>query len=106
MLAFIQVPVQGIQDHLQVFFVAKKIGIAYIDKNGAGIVLPDIIGISLLDAEQVFIRDSLLIGPVPFPDILLQFTYRRMKINEDIRLDQLHIDDIEQFLLKSELLLR
>ena len=106
MLAIIQVFTQGIQDHLQMFFVAQEVGIADIHENGADIMLPDIAGICLLDLKKVFIWNTLFIGPVPSSYILLQLTDRCMQIDEDIRLDQLGMNNVEQFLIEAEFLLR
>src|ERR1700761_1697205 len=56
MLAFVQILFQGVQDHLQMLFVAEKISAGDIDEYGLDIMLTDIMGISLLDIEKVFVR--------------------------------------------------
>ena len=89
MLAFVQILFQGIQDHLQMLFIPQEIGIADVHEYGLDIVLPDIMGIGLLDIEQVFVRDGLFVGPVPFSDILLQLAHGCMEIDQDIGLHQL-----------------
>src|ERR1700712_1362619 len=81
MLPFRIVPLQSVDDHPQVCFVAKEVGVRSVDKNGPDIMLFYIIGICFLDAEQIIVRDILLIRAVAFPDILLQLLNRRMQIN-------------------------
>src|SRR5260221_7002566 len=105
MLSFTQVPFQRIQDHPEMFFIPQKIGVAYIHENSPDIVLTDIVGIGLLYIEQVSVRDRLFVRTISLSDILLQFTYRGMEINEDIRMDQLGIDNIEKILVQPEFLL-
>ena len=105
MLPFADIPVQGIEYDLQVRLVIQEVGVADVYENGLDIMLLDIIDIGFLDTEQVGVRDRLFVGPVPFPDILLQLTHRRMEVDQDIRLDQLLIDDIEKLLIEVELLI-
>ena len=53
------------------FFIAKKISVGCIDKKCFYIMLFDVMRVGLLNIEQVFIRNILFIGPVPFFNILL-----------------------------------
>ena len=76
-------------------FIPQEIGAADVYEYGLDIMLPDIMCISLLDIEQVFVADGLFIGPVPFFDILLQFAHGSMEIDQDIGLHQLFVDDLE-----------
>ena len=91
--------VQRIGDHLKMFFITKEISVGSIHKQCFHIVLPDIMRIGFLNAEQIVVRDSLFIRTVPFFDILLQLIHRRVKVNEDLRLDQLLVHDLEQALI-------
>ena len=43
--------VQGIYHDLQVFFITQEIGIGSIHKQRFDIVLPDVMGIGMLDVE-------------------------------------------------------
>lgn len=97
---------QGINDGLKVFGVAKKISIACIHHNGFDIVLPDIVGVGLLDIEQVIIRDLLLIRAVSFSDIFLQFVDRCVQIDQQFRHDHLLLEDIKQTLVQPEFIFR
>ena len=58
-------------DHLQVFFIGKKIGIARIHKKGFDIMLFDIVRIGFLQIEQVFVGDLLLVSSLAFFNIRL-----------------------------------
>ena len=104
MLPFGVVLIEGINNDLQVFLVAQEIGIGHIDKDGLQIVLPDVMGIGFLYAEEVFVGYSLLVGAVSLFDVLLQFADGRVKVDQDIRLDQLLVDDLKQPLIQPELI--
>jgi hypothetical protein len=69
-------------------------------------MLPDIVGIGLLDVEQVFILYVLFIRPVPFPDIFLELVHRGMQVNEQVRLYHLLVDDFKQALVEPEFIVR
>ena len=53
------------------FFIAEKIGVGCINEKRFYIMVFDVMRICLLNIEQVFIRDILFVGPVPFFNILL-----------------------------------
>lgn len=97
---------QCFNDHLEMFFIAQKIGIGSIHKKRFDIMLFDVMGIGFLDAEQVIVRDILFIGTIPFFDIGLQAVDRRMQVNEQVWLHQLLMNDIEKPLVKAELIIR
>src|ERR1700761_8151560 len=80
--------------------IPKKIGIADVYKHRPDIIVPDILRISLLDIGEVFIRDTLLVRPVAFPDIRLQPGDGSMQKDQEIGLYQLGMDDIEELLIK------
>ena len=105
MLAGLIFLIEGIKDHLQVFFIIEKISIARIYKQRLDMMLLDIIGIGLLDVEQVFIRYVLFITPVPFFDVCLESCDWSMKIDEDVRLDELLVYDLEQTLVETKLII-
>jgi len=95
MLSMIIIFFQSIDDHLQMFFITEEIGIWGIDEKCFDIMVFYVMGVGLLDIEKIFVRYVLLISPVPFPDIFLQTAYRRMQVNEQIRLQQLLMNDIK-----------
>ena len=53
------------------FFITQEISIAGVNKNGFDIVLFDVAGIGFLYMEEVFIPNSLFVGPVSFFNICL-----------------------------------
>ena len=106
MLPYFIVFVQRIDDHLQVLFVGQKIRIGRIHKNRFQVVLLDVVRVGFLDAEQVFVRDALLVGAAPLADVLLQPCDRRMQVNQDVRLEQLLVNDVEQALVQIEFICR
>ena len=99
MLPFSIIFIQCVYDGIQMGFISQEIGMGSIYKECFDIMLFNISRIGFLQAEQVIIRDGLFIGAVPFAYIFLQFAYRRMQVDQDIRLYDLRIDDIEQFLV-------
>src|SRR5437016_354938 len=99
MLSFVEILIQGLHYHLTVFAVAQKICVADVYENSLYVVLTDIIRIGLLDIEQVFIGNTLLIGAIPFPYIPLQPADRGVQVNKDIGFYQLGMDDLEQLLI-------
>ena len=66
MLSALIIFLERIGNHLEMFFIAQKIGIARIDKQRFDIVLFDVVRISLLDIKEVFVLDLLLVRPVAF----------------------------------------
>lgn len=68
-------------------------------------MLFDIIRIGILYFEQVFIRYLLLVGAVSFFNISLQFTYRCMQVDQQVRLYQLLVNNVKQSLIKPEFIL-
>ncbi len=77
------------------FFIAKKISIGGIYEKGFDIMVFYIVSVCLLDIEEIFIRNVLFIGPVPFFNILLQFLYRTMQVNEQVGLNKLLVNDLK-----------
>jgi hypothetical protein len=69
MLSFADIPVQGIEYDIEVCLVIQEVGVADVDEKSPDIVLADIVGISLLNIEQIFIRYGLFVGAVAPPDI-------------------------------------
>ena len=106
MLAWFIIVAECINDHLQVFGIAQKIRIASVYDECFDIVLFDVLSISLLYVEQVLVGDRLFIGPVTLADVLLQFAYRRVQVDKNIRLCQLLVNDLEQLLVESEFFIR
>ena len=72
---------QGINDHIKMLFISKKISITYVNEQCFEIVLLNVMSISFLDIKKIFIRDVLFVKPSSLADILLQFYYGRMQIN-------------------------
>ena len=81
MLPFLVIFFQCIQHYLQMFFIAQEVGIGSIYEKGLDVVLPYVMRISLLNVEQVFIRNVLLIRAVALADVLLQLAYRRVQVD-------------------------
>ncbi len=69
MLPFPRIALQRIEDDLQMSRVVEEVGVADVHEERADIVLPDIVGIGFLDAEQIIVRDGLFVGAVAFADI-------------------------------------
>lgn len=105
MLTFPVIFPQGFNDHLEMFFIAKKVGIGSIYKKRFDIMLFDVMGIGFLDAEQVIVGDILLVGTVSFFDIGLEPVDRRMQVNKQVGLHQLLVDDIKKPLVKTEFII-
>ena len=95
MLPVLIILIQCIKNHLQVRFIVQEIGIAGIYEKGFDIMLLDIMRIGFLDIEEIIIRDILFVGAVSFFNIHLQLRYRRMQVNQDIRLHQLLVNDFK-----------
>lgn len=104
MSAFAGIALECVEDNLQMGGVIEEVGVADVNNEGADIVLPDIMGISFLDAKEVIIRDALFVWPVPFADIGLQLVDRCVEVDEDIGLDHLGLEDLEEFLIEPEFL--
>lgn len=85
-------------------FIINEISIAGIYKNGFKIMLLYIARIRFLYIEQVFIGDRLLVFALPFLYVRLQLRYRCMQVNQYIRMNELLVNNIEQLLVKPELL--
>ena len=105
MLSFGVIFFQRIQYGFEMLGITQEVGIGGINKNGLQVVLPDIVRIGFLDAEEVIVRDFLFVGPVAFPDVLLELVYRRMKIDEQFRLYQLLVNDLKKALVEPEFIL-
>ena len=106
MLALLDVILQRVDDYAKMRFVAEKVGVADVYEQRTNIVVADILGISFLDIVQVFVGDGLFIRPVPLADIGLQFGYRCMKIDQEVGLNELCIQDLEQLLIELVFLIR
>lgn len=105
MLTIGVVLIQRINNGMQVIFIAQEVGFGYIHKQGLYIMLFDIVRIGFLYTEKIFVRYILFVGAVTFFDIHLQPVYRRMQVDEDIRLNELLVYDIKQSLVKPELVI-
>ena len=79
--------VQRIENNPKVLFISQEVCIGCVNKKRLDVVLTDIIGVGFLDIEKILVFYGLFIGAVSFPDILLQFTYRRMQINDNVGLN-------------------
>ena len=86
---------QSIQDGLEMFFISQKVGIRGVYEQCFNIMLPDIAGIGFLETEKIIIRNGLFIKAVPLADIFLQLAHRRVQINQQVRLNQLLINDVK-----------
>lgn len=73
MLAVIVFFFQCPNDDLKMVLIIKEIGIAHIYKKRFDIMLLDVLYISFLKREEVFIRYVLLVGTIALFDIALQF---------------------------------
>ena len=104
MLSFAGIAVECVENDLQVRGVIEEIRVGDIDEEGADIMLPDIVGIGFLDAEQVVVGYGLFVGAIAFADIGLQLAHRRMEVDEDIGLHDLGLEDVEEILIEAEFL--
>ena len=102
MLSFGIIFIQSIQYGFKMLGITQEVGIGGVNKNGFQVVLPDIMGIGFLDAKEVIVWYFLFVGPVAFPDVLLEFVYRRMKVDQQFRLYQLLVNDLKKPLVKPE----
>ena len=93
---------QCIQDDPEMFFISQEVGIGGIYEKCFDVVLPDIAGIGFLQSEKIIVRNRLFINPVPFPDIFLKLTHRCVQIDEEVRLNQLLVNDVKQLLVEIE----
>ena len=71
MLSLFVVIFQCINNNFQMLFIAEKIGVRCINEKRFYIMVFDVMCVGLLNIEQVFIRDILFVGPIPFFNILL-----------------------------------
>src|SRR5450631_359762 len=106
MLAGLIIFFQGIEDDLEMFFSSQEIRIGRINKKRFDAVLLDIAGIGFLQVKQVIVRNGLLIGPVPFPDIFLKLKDRRVQVDQQVGLNELLVNDFEEFLIEMKLFKR
>src|SRR5436190_11548328 len=106
MLSLLVVFFQCVDHGCKVKLISKEVGIACVNDDRLKVMLFYIMRIRFLDSKKIFIRYLLLIWPFPLTDIFLQFNYRGMQINQQIRLDYLLIDDLKQSLVKSEFVFR
>src|SRR5215203_5357736 len=61
---------QGLDNGLQVPLVGEEVGIGGIYEEGLHVVLPDVVGIRLLDGKKVVVRDIELVGAVALANVL------------------------------------
>jgi hypothetical protein len=66
---------KGIQDGVQVLWIADEISIAGINKQRFHVVLFDVMRIGLLDIVEIIVLDILFVRPVSFFDVFLQFAH-------------------------------
>jgi hypothetical protein len=64
-----------LQDGIKVFGIAGEIGIAGVNKQRFHVVLFDLMGIGLLNIVEIIVLDILLVRPIPFFDVFLQFAH-------------------------------
>ena len=62
--------------------------------------------VGFLYAEKIIIRNILLVWAVTFFNILLQFAYWRMKVDQEFRLHHLRIGNFKEALVKTKFILR
>lgn len=96
MLSFPGVPLECVEDDLQMSGVVEEIGVADVYEEGVDIVLPDVVGIGFLNVEEIIVRDGLFVGAVTFADIGLQLAYGCVEVDEDIGLYDLGLEDVEE----------
>src|SRR3954470_5202360 len=82
-------------------FISKEIGMLSIDDKCSHLVLFDIVRIGELQVQEVFVRNRLLVRTVSFFDVLLKLIYRHVKVDEDVGLRHLLVNDVEQFLIEA-----
>src|SRR5664279_3080288 len=102
MLAGFVIFFQGIQDNLEMLFISEKVSIGCIDEKCFNAMLPDITRIRFLDIEQIIVGYGQFIGTISFPDIFLELLNRCVQINQKIRLYQLLVNNIEEFLIQMK----
>ena len=78
--------IQRMNNGLKVCRIVEKIGLAGIYQQCFYVVLPDILGIGVLNIQEIVVFDLLLVTSVSFSDVLLQFMYWCVQIDQDIRL--------------------
>jgi hypothetical protein len=105
MLAALIVAFQCVEDGLQVFLVAEEVRVRGVHEERLYIMLPDVLGIGLLYAEQVFLGDILFIGSFALADVLQQIMHGGVEVDEQVRLYHLLVNDLEQPLIEAELVL-
>src|SRR5690606_20747763 len=86
--------------------IAKKVCIRSINKKSFDIMLFYIMRVSLLNVEEVFIWNILFVRSVTLAYVRLQTRNRSMKVDQQIRLHELLVDDVEQPLVEPELIVR
>jgi hypothetical protein len=99
------VPVERINNGMEMFFVAEKICFGNVNENRSHVVLFNIMRISFLYVEQIIVGDLLLVAAVAFADIFLQPVNRCVEINNNVWLYYLLQNNIEQSLVKPEFIL-
>ena len=90
---------QCIQYNLEMFFIAKKVSVGCVYKQGFDAMLFDVAGIGFLKFKEVIVRNGLLVGTVSFVYIFLQLLYRCVQINQQVWLNELLVYNIEKFLV-------
>ena len=105
MLPFPGVPLECVENDLQMGGVVEEVRVTDVDEEGSDIVLPDVVCIGFLDVEQVVVGNGLFVGAVAFADIGLQLAYGCMEVDEDIGLHDLGLEDVEKILIEAEFLI-
>ena len=103
MLTILIIVFQCINDNFQLLFIPQEISIRSINEECFNIMLFDIVGVGLLQVKQVFVGYGLFIDSLSFLYVFLEFLHRGMKVNQQVRLGNLLVNDFKQFLIKAKL---
>ncbi len=103
MLPGVIILLQRVEHNLHVAFIARKIGIGSIDEYCFQIVLPDVAGIGILQVKKILVGYGLLVGALTSANVFLQFFDGCMQVDQYIWVQQLLVNDIEEFLIQAKL---
>lgn len=98
------IPLQGIHDDPELGGVVLEVSIGHVHDKRPDRVLANVFQVGLLDPEKVVVGYLLLVFSRPGADMLLETGDRRVQVDQQVRLRQPRIDDVEQALVEPELL--
>src|SRR5690606_4123902 len=90
----------------KMLLIAKKVCIRSVDKKSFDVMLFYIMRVSLLNVEEVFIWNILFVRPVTLAYVRLKTSDRSVEVDQQVRLHELLMDDVEQALVEPELIVR